>query len=77
MLSLFSIFNKYFCLGFGCENPTVPAKTQLKRKDNQAQIVCEGSGQIYILTCVNGQWEGNVGKCAVGGRFIYIYYNYF
>ena len=48
----------------GCSDPDLPAAMWMRRDAHEALVACRvDTPTRWILKCVNGKWEGQVGIC--------------
>ena len=69
-----SVMFKYsviFHLVEGCADPDLPERMWMKRDDLEALVGCKADLQMsWILKCVHGIWEGQVGICSSNGASV-------
>ena len=56
----------YSVEAFGCPNPDIPDNTIFERRGNRALITCKSKDVQWEITCRNGEWQGDYGKCSEG-----------
>ena len=55
----------------GCADPDLPERMWMKRDDLEALVGCKADLQMsWILKCVHGIWEGQVGICSSSGASV-------
>ena len=52
----------------GCPEPVLPAGTYAKYEEGVVFIFCNGSGDSFLLKCVDKVWKGNVQNCTPVGK---------
>ena len=64
MLLQFNISYLFLCTVEGCPDPDLPAAMWMRRDAHEALVGCKlDTPTKWILKCVNGIWEGQVGIC--------------
>ena len=55
----------------GCADPDLPERMWMKRDALEALVGCKADMQMsWILKCVLGKWEGQVGICSSSGASV-------
>jgi len=50
----------------GCADVTPPRHTWMRRTGDFVQVGCPTTGKLWNLTCVDGRWDGEMGKRCPG-----------
>ena len=67
VLLIKKIFKYFVLLVEGCSDPDLPDNMWLKHFAHEALVGCKtGMQATWLLKCVRGTWEGQVGICSSG-----------
>lgn len=56
------------CLVYGCSDLESTEGATIWRHADSAAIVCNYTGETWYLTCLDGEWTGEVGNCTKFGK---------